>query len=582
MLVAIDTETTGLNTWKGDRPFLVTLHFENGSKKAIRGVVDPFTRKVSWSKTKLALLQRILSNPHHRFVAHNIKFDRRMLQAIGLVLPSRIDDTYVAMHTLRGHERLGLKAVCKRYLGIGDDDETALQKATTSARRTGKKRGWLLAEDVEADYWMAPRAVCEEYALMDVERTLKLWQNIEPMLDEEDCRGVYERELALLKVTESLEARGMHVDLEVVDSEIDRYEKVMDSLNDRIEEGAWPGFCCTNTNDLRKLVYEQLGLVPTTFTETHLPSVDKDTLRDIDHPLIVDIRNWRAADSAVNKFLRPYKALAVEGVIHPDFQQNGPVTGRYSCKMPNLQNVSRGMQEDERVIPIEARKPFGPRLGYMWYAYDYSQVEARLLAVLSREPTLCEAFAAGKDVHLEMALRIWGDPTKRTLAKQIVYATIYGAGKGIISKKFNISLQAASNAIRQFHRAAPRIRAYSNELQEELSRVGYIRTLGGRKIYTDPARPYAVLDHKIQGTAADQTKIAMARVFAFLPSLPDAYLVSTVHDELIIETSVPFTPATHAEVKRLMGETWPEITIPLDVDVSLITKSWAKKEKLKC
>lgn len=580
MLVAFDTETTGVNYWHGDRPFLVTFQFESGRQARFRTMVDPFTRKIVWSKQRLADMQRLFSDPDLHFVAHNLKFDRRMLEGIGLSLPSHIDDTFVAMHTLRSHERHGLKAVCKRYLSIDDDDEKELTRATISARRIAKKRNWQLAEDVAADYWMAPREVCLKYALRDVERTLALWQNVSPLLDEEGCREVYDREMRLLRVTAELETRGMHIDLAVVDQMIERYEKVVDSLTDKIETNTWVGFSCTKPNDIRKLVYEKLSVVPTVFTEKGLPCADKDVLRDIDHPTILDIRNWRAADSAISK-LTQYKELAVGGVLHPDFQQNGPITGRYSCKMPNLQNVSKGIQEDERVIPVEAREPFGPREGWLWIAFDYSQVEARLLAALSHEPTLCEAFKEGRDVHKEMALRIWGDESKRTLAKQIVYATIYGAGKEIIAKKFNISLAAASAAIRQFHKAAPRIRAYSRELQQELADNGYIRTLGGRRIYTDPARPYAVLDHKIQGTAADQTKMAMLRVHTFLPSLPDTHLISTVHDELILETKHEFTPATYRKVMALMSETWPEVTIPLDVDASIIRKSWAKKEKVK-
>ena len=317
--VYIDTETTGLSVWHGDRPFSVQFCWDNGSKELLRFKVHPFTRAVEIDTAQMARLRAVLEDPTTNKVFHNSKFDVRMLEVIGVKVAGRVDDTMVAMHCLRSHERLGLKAVCKKYLSIEDTDERELQKATVAARRLAKKRGWLIAEGprwgkspVKADYWLAPAKILEHYALLDVERTKQLWESISPLLDEEQVRDIYELEMQLLPVTAALETRGMHIDLAVVDAEVKRYTVLRRDSLATLQQSTGPGFNPNAYRDVAALLFQQLKLEPINFTKTGAPQVDKDTLREYEHPLVLALRNYKAADSAINKFLLSYKRLAVD------------------------------------------------------------------------------------------------------------------------------------------------------------------------------------------------------------------------------------------------------------------------------
>jgi len=542
--------------------------------------VNPFTRQVRVPPGELLEIRKICEDPAIDKVFHNYKFDRRMLASIGVRVAGRVDDTFVAMHCLRSHEQHGLKEVCKRYLEIDDRDERELQRATTRGRRIGKRRGWALASSVKGDYWAADHKILKKYAMLDVQRTVELWKNIEPLLDKEGVRDIYELEMALLPITYEMETHGMALKVDIVEEEIQHYTKLRNQWLLEIQEEAGEMFNPNSSHHMRELLFDKLKLAPRHFTASGLPSTDKDTLREFDDPLVIKIRNFRVAEKAVAT-LEGYKRFATKGVLHPDFQQLGAHTGRFSCKYPNLQNVGRGHQEDEQVIALNARRPFGPPDGKIWYAFDFDQIEARLLAHLCGDETLIDAFLTGKDVHTQMALRIWGDAEYRQKAKQVVYATVYGGGKEVIAKKFGITAREARKVINEFHRSAPDIKKYATKLEAEAEEHGFIRTLGGRKVWAQRGITYPMLNYKIQGSAADQMKMALLRVYGLLPELSqNTVIVSTVHDELILQADAVLPKEETERIKEVMSITWKEVRVPLTVGASVIRKSWADKESV--
>lgn len=196
-LVAFDTETTGLNPWKGDRAFCIGFCNEKGNKGYFRFPVDGKTRQVVYD-SRLEVLKRWFEDPTIAKIGHNVKFDIRMLDMIGIKVRGKIHETMFMMHVLNNVEpSYQLKPLTKKYLDYPDDDLNELHKATVTARRQAKKLGWKVHEDVEADYWMAPDPTCRKYNVRDAERTMMFYLFLNPRLDEEKVRKVYDQEMEL-------------------------------------------------------------------------------------------------------------------------------------------------------------------------------------------------------------------------------------------------------------------------------------------------------------------------------------------------------------------------------------------------
>jgi DNA polymerase I-like protein with 3'-5' exonuclease and polymerase domains len=436
--VAADCETTGLNSWLGDRPFAFSFTDCKGQRAYIRFEVDPFTRKVLYTPKRLKRLKRFFANPDMVTIWHNGKFDHRMLQSIDIVVRGRSEETMFAAHACNTLEpTLALKPLAKKYCDIPMDDQKELQAATVKARHLGKKLGWKLADSVQADYWMADPALCERYAVIDTDRTMMLWLLYDSIMDEEGVRGTYERELRLAPVTFAMEGRGIRMSRKIVNQEIRTHTKAMKEEVAKLRE--WnPAINLRSSQQLLKYVYGKkskgnLGLPPQ-YQGMHAGiqgsgklSLDFKCRRRLHHPFTDGLTKLRAHEKALSGFFRKYLKLAVRDklsgtgwVMHADFQQVGPVTGRFSCRNPNLQNVASNITT-RSTEPINARLPFGPRKGYVWYHFDYSQLEVRIFASVAGEQTLLAAIKSGRDMHTECANKAWGGKDNPNALEKAAY-----------------------------------------------------------------------------------------------------------------------------------------------------------------
>lgn len=474
-LIAVDTETNGLHPFHGDQPFMVTLCNEDGESCAFEWPVDPMTRKVRYDKKEVAVLKAYLEYPRRRFIFHNAKFDVRMLEmAMGIhIRHACVEDTMFAAHCCNTLEySYELKYLCKRKIDYPDDDEKELESAVKRYSRQAAKYGWALAYKesettdgsikrkrmAKADYWIpgmmarlhpetfatsedrtTALSVCRKYAVKDVERTMLLWKYCSLGMVELDCLHTYEMEMRQLwPVVYRMETRGVAVDLERCKSEKDRCRKIIDDLLPGIKKQVpWDNFNVDSHPQLSKFLFNILGLPVAGTTPTGAPSTrfkDMDAL-DISLPVVQDIIKVRTSAKAINAFFGRFLSLSVPDnehggfVIHPSFKQRGPVTTRFACSDPSIQNLSSG-DSASGMEPIYARAPFGPRPGFGWLMCDWSNIEVRLFAFFAREMNMLEALWAGRNIHTEVCNRVWGGVGNPLGIADVVHALeIDGTGK---------------------------------------------------------------------------------------------------------------------------------------------------------
>ena len=422
-VIAFDTETTGLRYWHGEAPYGFGFCNEDGETVYIDFPVDPWTRIPIPQETQLHQIKLLLEDPTITKVMHNAKFDTRMMETnYGIKVAGVIEETMFMAHVCNTLEpSYKLKQLSEKYLDYSKSDQDMLKKATVKARRQAKKLGWPKADSVHADYWMVkalnPQSrLCEIYCGGDVERTMLLRFFYQDLMDELDVRDAYEHEMELWHINYRMETRGVRITSSIVEEEIESATKERDTWHDFVADAAWPGFQIDSDPDARKLFYEKLGLPVLVFTDKEkLPSVAAGALmQHVDNPVVSALFKYRAAAKALSNFFIKYKYGKCPDplspgnyALHPDFNQVGPCTGRYSCRQPNLQNVANALTTRSSE-PIQARRPFGPRKGYWWYHIDYANLEVRIFADVAQELFMLDAFLNERDLHTECANKAWG------------------------------------------------------------------------------------------------------------------------------------------------------------------------------
>lgn len=618
-LVACDTECTGLNSWRGDRPFAFSFCDKEGKTGFFRLQVNPLNRKVALLAIVHVELKVFFEDPTITKVFHNAKFDVRMLESIGIKVKGTIHDTMIAMHCLRTAEpSLGLKALAERYLGIPTDDEDSLQKATHKARREAKKKGWAIAneethgkEHAPADYWLAPLDLLKTYAVRDVERTMPLWLLLEEKLKEEGLWEIYEEEMRLFHVVYRMEGRGVRVDPEVIDSEIERNTKILSETNPKIQK-ICPGINVNSPKQMVEYLFVKKKHPIARYTckcvpgqscseKNHgkNPATGTEVLMSIDDPLCKLVVEHKTAEKAINGFFGRFKRLMVKEndgyILHPDFHQVGPVTGRFSCREPNLQNVA-DPYGTRAPIPIPARMAFIPRDGYEWWHFDYKQMELWLFSSpkIADEKKMLSVLLSGEDlptsVGIEMGWKellekdkLTGRGVTRIRVKLMLYGIVYGIGANGLAFLNKISYSEAKNDLKRFKAKYPNIDRYMERTVQKAAVNGYINGPLGRRYQTSSNASYKAANYIVQGSSAHIIKKAMIDTDAYLTKKKiDGHLILTIHDELAFEIK-----REHATLKNILGlkkvmESYGKLFgIPsLPTDAERVRKNWMEKEEI--
>ena len=582
-IFAFDTETTGLDILE-DRPIGFSICFESGEAHYIPAcdahlnggalcgreaiLLDPIQ---TWAK-----LAEAFKNRKSAAVAHNLKFDMHQLLNVGVTLGDA--PLFCSM--------VGAWLCDPVAGGYGLDEQTwrkeGLVKIPTSTL-IGKKigRGTMLE---------VPLAQICEYACEDVDATFRIWNKIEKEIAEKSLQNLYyELEMPILSVLVDMERAGVHVDHNQLLQLSDEIHSRLMEIEQQIFIAAGETFNIASPKQLGAVLFErlkvqdELGFKGKMAKTTLGFKTDAAVLEQFEaHPVVALIQEFRELSKLLNTYIivLPQLIKKCSGRIHTHFNQIGTATGRLSSNDPNLQNIPIRTVWGKKV-----RAAFStPSPNRAIISADYSQIELRVLAHLSSDPVMIDAFKKGADIHRETAAKILGkEPAEvtseeRSNAKTINFGIIYGMGPQRLAKEQGITLQAAKSFIERYFMNFAKVREYLDNKRIEAHETGMVKTLFGRPRPLPQLRAGSGLDQRgaenmainspIQGTAADVMKFGMLRVHQALKHNGfQTRMVLQVHDELVLEGPVSEVDAVCALMHEAL-EGAVQFSVPLLTDVS--------------
>ena len=519
----------------------------------------------------LDALRPVLEDDGIRKVGHDLKFDAIVLARHGVALRGLETDTMIASYLLdstRSSHPL---------------EELALEHAGYKALRE---------EDVcgrgarAVSFASLPLETALDFAGERADLALQLAGTLRGLLKQESLETLYEEvEHPLIPVLVDVERAGVRVDVNTLRAQAARVEQELDRLAARVYELSGEEFNINSPRKLSEVLFEKLGLRTETIrrtTKTKAQSTAVEVLEELalTHELPRLILDWRGLQKLKGTYIDALPELVnpETGRVHTCFNQAVAATGRLSSSDPNLQNIPIRTE-----IGREIRRAFVAEPGHVLISADYSQIELRVLAHLSGDDALIDAFARGEDIHDRTALKVFGPESGlsrhelRRRAKIVNYALLYGKQAFTLAKDIGVSRQEAQAFIDAYFAGFPAVRRFIDDLLEEARRTGVVKTMfGRRRLVPDltsrngqirAAAERAAVNMPIQGTAADVLKRAMIDVHGKLAGSP-ARMILTVHDELLFEAPEGAADETAALVRDAM-EGAVKLNVPLTVDVGI-------------
>ena len=519
-------------------------------------------------------LRDLLADPTIRKTAQNAKYDLLVLRSLGIKLAGLDFDTMLASYVLDpGRRSHGLDVLALEFL-----DHTM----TSITDLCGKGRSVVPFDE-------CPVEAARDYSCEDADMSLRLRRIFEPQLESYELTRLLEGvEIPLVDVLAEMEWTGIAIDLPLFSSLKQRFKAGRENVEKRIYEAAGVEFNINSNPQLRDILFGKLNLPVTKRTSTG-PSTDVGVLTELaeaGHELPALLMEYRELSKLENTYLDALPRLVnpKTGRLHTSFSQAVASSGRLSSNDPNLQNIPIRSE-----LGRDIRRGFIPREGWLLLAADYSQIELRLLAHLSRDPAFVEAFQAGGDIHRQTAVVIFDVPLNevtsvmRSRAKTINFATIYGQGARALSLQLGIDHAEAKEFIARYFERFQGVRNYLDSMVAFARENGYVQTIFGRRRYIPELRERnfnirafgerVAANSPIQGSAADLIKIAMIRIDDALRtrSLRSKMLLQ-VHDELVFEV-VPDELEQVSEVVKFEMEHAAQLSVPLVVDLG-VGKNW--------
>jgi DNA polymerase-1 len=541
----------------------MVLDSADGEWGLMIGESEGLAAGVPWAA--LEPLRDALTDPGVPKVAHDAKELIRRLLAAGFDLQGLDFDTALAAYLLNPATReYGLGPLAARYLNVELDSPDAESGAGTQGLLDFRE-----GPDLDAG---ARRVQAISMLAGRLEDELKL-------RDEADLFRRFE--LPLVPVLARMEHIGIGVDRAYLEEMGIDLRSRLSELERRIHDAAGEPFNVNSTNQLREVLYQKLGLPVLKKTSTGAPSTDASVLEKLAeaHPIVAHLLSYRELEKLRSTYVDGYLPLiTAEGRIHTRFNQMAATTGRLSSDTPNLQNIPVRSEVGKTV-----RRAFIPRPGWVFLVADYSQIELRVLAHMSRDPGLVEAFVSGGDVHTATASRVFGVEPElvtsemRRRAKTINFGLLYGMEAFGLADRLGISREEARHHIEEYFAQFPNVKAFMDGVVTQARNQGYTTTLFGRRRYLPELKSdnfrirqmgeRMALNAPVQGTAADIIKRAMIDLDAALRQAGmESTLLLQVHDELILESPPEELDAATKLVVEVM-EHVVELAVPLRVDV---------------
>ena len=523
-------------------------------------------------KTVLEKLKPILEKKEIGKIGHNIKYDFILLRRNGISLSGIDFDTMIASYLLspeaKGHE---LDDIAKKYFGYSMTIKEYFQGK-------GKKQIPNIQVPVEQVAF---------YACEHADMTLQAKAMLKSLLSKHDLEEIfYEIEMPLIPVLADMEMTGVKIDLSYLAKKSADFEKRQNELSDLIFKEAGERFNLNSPKQLSFILFEKIGLRKLSKTKTGY-STDEKVLKELSylHPLPEMILEYRFLSKLKGTIKNLAELINQEtGRVHTSFNQAVTATGRLSSSNPNLQNIPVRTEEGR-----EIRRAFVASEDNYILSADYSQIELRILAHLSKDERLCEAFMKEKDIHASAAALLFGVPIdkvteeQRRTAKTMNYSIVYGISANSLAKELSQSSKEAKKLIENYFITYSGVKAYFDKTIEEAQAKGYVLTLMGRRRYV----PFLLSEKRIemefgkraaqnatvQGSGADLIKVAMIKIADYLIlTKKKTKMLLSVHDEIVFEVPQAELEEVKKEVNQIM-ETAIELSVPIKVDIN-VGRNW--------
>ena len=566
-LFALDTETDNLDYMAAN---LVGISFalENGEAAYLPLQLDYLGAPKTLEKTTaLSLLKPVLENPAIQKVGQNFKYDLTIFARNGIDVQGVAFDTMLESYVLNSTGRHNMDDLAKRYLG---------HQTISFEEIAGKGKNQLTFNQI-------PLEQAAEYAAEDADVTMKLQQVLWEKLSKEPTleKLFKEMELPLLGVLSRMERRGVLIDSDALFLQSNEIANRLSELEEQAYVLAGQPFNLASTKQLQEILFDKLGLPVIQKTPKGAPSTNEEVLEELafSHELpkvLVEHRGLSKLKSTYTDKL-PQMVNPQTGRVHTSYHQAVTATGRLSSSDPNLQNIPIRNEEGRRI-----RQAFIAREGFTVVAADYSQIELRIMAHLSQDQGLINAFTQGKDIHRSTAAEIFGvaldevTSEQRRNAKAINFGLIYGMSAFGLSRQLGIGRADAQSYMDLYFKRYPGVQTFMHDIREKAKAQGYVETLFGRRLYLPDinssngmrrkAAERVAINAPMQGTAADIIKRAMIQLDQKLQNDPDIAMIMQVHDELVFEVRSEKV-AFYSELIKTQMESAADLVVPLIVEV---------------
>lgn len=573
-LVSIDTETTSLNPMEAR---LVGVSFCAEPGHAAYIPLAHHYQGVPVQLNREHILQRLkswLENADKPKIGQNLKYDRHIFANHGVVLNGIAHDTLLQSYVLESHLSHDLDSLAIRHLGI---------QTLTYDEVTGKGAKRIGFDQVEIE-----RAGV--YAAEDADIPLRLHRSLFPIIckDERLCHIYRQIEMPLLEVLFRMERNGVLLDTNLLRAQSGELTQQLIVLEQQAHSLAGHAFNLNSTRQIQEILFDQHKLPVIKKTPKGVPSTDEEVLQQLalNYPLPKVLLDYRGLAKLKSTYVDklPQMVNGQTGRVHTHYAQAVAVTGRLASSDPNLQNIPVRTPEGRRI-----REAFIAPGGWLIVSADYSQIELRIMAHISKDAGLIQAFTEGQDIHRATAAEVFGvqveqvTPEQRRYAKVINFGLIYGMSEFGLATQLGLERTAARIFIDRYFARYPGVAGYMKRTRELARQNGYVETVLGRRLQLPDVRSgqrnrqmgaeRAAINAPMQGTAADIIKLAMVSVHQWLEGEQlQSKLIMQVHDELVLEVPETELFVVKENLPRLM-ENVLKLDAPLKVEMGT-GKNW--------